>query len=276
VAEIMSHKGTSAASIAIAERKKMGMEGQGGAPGPDEKKKGRSRSILKLVLILASLALLGGGAVVGYYLYSQSPLSMPAPVMTEPKESVSLVPSDSQTIVNIDNLTASAILSRIKAEASKPQKAGTVKEISVTRTEGGVPAPVSASEMAGAVNMPVPDIILRTLEPMWMLGVYAGGSGANSAFVVVTTNLFQNAFAGMLGWEGTMTNDLAPYIGTSTPNGQFKDEIVKNKDVRAFVAADGSTLFLYSFVDNSTLVFSGSNAALAEAISRLENRAFVR
>jgi hypothetical protein len=275
VAEILAHKGTSAASIAIAERKKIEMEGREGTPGPEEDKKS-FRSMLKPILLLASLILLGGGAILGYYLYSQSPFSAPAPAVTEREESTSLVPSDSQTTVKIDGLTAQAILSRIKAEISKTQKPGSIKEISVTRTEGGTSVRVSASEMAGAVGIPVPDIILRTLEPGWMLGVYAGENGGNSAFVAVTTDLFQNAFAGMLSWESTMANDLKPYVGTSTPQGQFKDEIVKNKDVRAFVAGDGSTSFLYSFVDNSTLVVTGSNAALAEVINRLENRAFVR
>lgn len=64
--------------------------------------------------------------------------------------------------------------------------------------------------------------------------------------------------------------------GYDTLKGRFVDRIVGNKDVRLFVTDDGKTLFLYSFVNNDTIVLAGSEKALAEILSRLEKQAFTR
>jgi hypothetical protein len=61
-----------------------------------------------------------------------------------------------------------------------------------------------------------------------------------------------------------------------TLRGQFQDRIIKNKDVREFVTANGTLLFLYSFIDTTHLVVSGSESALGEIVGRLEKQAFVR
>lgn len=58
--------------------------------------------------------------------------------------------------------------------------------------------------------------------------------------------------------------------------GSFQDRIVKNKDVRAFKTNSGETLFLYSFIDNSHIVFAGNEGTLSEIINRLEKRVFIR
>ncbi|MEI6304962.1 MAG: hypothetical protein WCP09_03025 [Candidatus Taylorbacteria bacterium] len=69
---------------------------------------------------------------------------------------------------------------------------------------------------------------------------------------------------------------LAPVIPYFTLRGQFQDKIVKNKDVREFITAEGDTLFLYSFIDNNRLVISTNEDTLAEIILRLEREAYVR
>jgi hypothetical protein len=127
-----------------------------------------------------------------------------------------------------------------------------------------------------------------------------------SVFVVVTTEFFQNTFAGMLQWESVMADDLKflifpddvrgvantanqPSSGISsstastsgraplfTIRGTFEDRIVKNKDVRVFKSDNGQVLFLYSFVDNNKLVITDKEATLAEILTRLEKAASIR
>jgi len=58
--------------------------------------------------------------------------------------------------------------------------------------------------------------------------------------------------------------------------GNFIDRIVQNKDVREFVTTDGKTLFLYSFIDNTKLVITGSEATLSEILKHLEQQTFIR
>jgi hypothetical protein len=242
----------------------------------------KSRIGWKLVIIILSLMLLGGGVFGGYYLYSQSPLAavQQAPQTQEPQHTPALVPYDTQAVINIDGLNNIDIMKRINSELDKNMASSSIKEIVLTETKDAATYRVSAPEAALVSGVPVPDIIARTLAPEWMLGVYANESAERTPFVVVHTNLFQNAFAGMLAWEPSMIRDLQPFLGISSgkpiPAGSFKDQIVKNKDVRAFVTTATSTVFEYSFIDNQTLVVTGNNSALSAIISRLDSKAFVR
>ncbi len=238
----------------------------------------------KASLVLLSLIIIGGGLAGGYYLYMRSPVSSiplkpAAPATPQTAMVKSLVPAESQALIAVDGLSLEAITERISAEVAKPQKPGTIKEIVLTQNVNGEQKQIFPANAARAMKIPVPDIILRTLQPKWMLGVYTDVSGTKNVFVAATTDTFQNAFSGMLGWEKVIPNDLKAYIsaGTTTPQGSFIDEIVRNKDVRAFVTPrDEHTVFMYSFVNNSMLVASNNEIALAEIVSRLENQAFVR
>jgi hypothetical protein len=66
---------------------------------------------------------------------------------------------------------------------------------------------------------------------------------------------------------------LRPYF---TLRGTFEDRIIKNKDVRAFRTTDGEIIFLYSFIDNKSLVITGKEETLTEIITRLEKQSFIR
>ncbi|HEX7724233.1 MAG TPA: hypothetical protein VF438_00660 [Candidatus Paceibacterota bacterium] len=235
----------------------------------------------ELVVVILSVLLIGGGVFGGYYLYTQSPLAaVPATVPIVTKQTPALVPYDTQAVINIDNANNVEILDRIITETDKPLATSTIKEIVLTETKDQKTFRASAPEAVLLAGVPVPDIISRTLAPEWMLGVYSNSSAKRTPFIVVHTNLFQNAFAGMLAWEPTMIRDLQPFLGIPydkpTPKGTFKDQIVRNKDVRVFMTEDNRTIFEYSFIDNSTLVITASNAALSAIISRLESKAFVR
>lgn len=265
------------ASVAIAESQK---KGEGATirnlqPAAEEKAPVRTGS--KLIIMLISIILICIGILAGYYLYSRSPLvTSKTPPVVSNRSLPSLIPSDSQATVTTDDQTVPAIQAMIVAEAARPLAAGRIKEIVMLEKKDGQDYRVSAAEMAALMDVPVPDIIARTLQPQWMFGVYAD-QGVNRTFIVVNTNLFQNAFAGMLAWEPTLPNDLKSYISPQdAATAQFKDEIVRNKDVRAFVTHTGRTMFLYSFIDNNTLVIAENETTLNAIVARLENKAFVR
>jgi hypothetical protein len=77
------------------------------------------------------------------------------------------------------------------------------------------------------------------------------------------------------------TSAEAPLSAETNPSyiilrGSFIDRIIKNKDVREFTAGNGDVIFLYSFIDSTKLVVTGSESALSEILNRLEQQAFVR
>ena len=62
----------------------------------------------------------------------------------------------------------------------------------------------------------------------------------------------------------------------TTLSGQFVDKIIKNKDIREFVASNGKIIFLYSFLDNTRIVFASDESLIAEIMTRLEKQANMR
>lgn len=332
VAEIMSRKHVSTATIAIAENSK-------DTEGTGEIANGEPSHLAKNLLItLLCLILVGGGLFGAYYLYSLSPLKTVTSTPTPERETVpSLVPADIQTVISIDNLSATAIIAKIQGEIAKPMAGNTLKEIILIKTASGSAVRVTGPDVLNYMSIKAPDMLVRSLTAAWMLGVYSDENGEKSVFVVASENFFQNAFAGMLSWERVMADDLKlfltpplvmgivnlptdynattsnplqnlnsilPILGTSSPSavatttstpeassssqesasvktyrtlrGGFQDRIIKNHDVREFITDNGQVLFLYSFIDDSKLAISGSEAALSEMLSRLEKQAFIR
>ena len=358
VADVLSHTKMSAASIAIAENKKnTGSQQIGDAP--------KTHSTLKLLIILVSLTLVGGGIFGAYYFFMLSPLANSTVPVNTPSKTMSLVPNDTQTIIHIDGLNQKQILSLIRTEVNKSMPQNSIKEIIPVQTQNAITSRIPALDILTLIDINAPDILVRTLTPSWMLGVYNNNANEKDVFVVVTTNFFQNAFAGMLAWEHVMADDLKPYLITPsqdttstsatttaqtldplanldsilpqtvstssstasttskntnalpitkkgatlsdvittssttknasptstttesaftpapspayiTIRGAFEDRIVKNKDVREFKTSDGTVLFLYSFLDNTRLIVTGSEATLTEVLTRLEKQSFMR
>lgn len=257
-------------------------------PAAEQTSAGSGRKMANFLIIAASLVLVAGGAYAAYYLYSVSPLSQAlskSPVPTPTQQVIpSLIPADSQTVVAIDGLSGQPLLDKLYAVAAKPQSPGAVREIIPTMSQNGQVVRVSSTDMIGRLGLQPPDILTRSLEQPWMLGVFAGPDGQDSPFVVLQNDFFQNAFAGMLQWESAMPDQLSPILnyGSTTASsaysekGKWVDRIISNKDVREFVDPSGNVLFLYSFIDNTHLVIAGSEADLAEIVSRLEKQDFVR
>ncbi len=283
VADVLAHKNISTTKIAIAEKvRQTGKESIGSSKiFRDESVDGSNSSLLKKIsTALASLLIIILGIGGAYYLYTLSPLAgQPASQPTTPIVT-SIVPSDSKINLNmvLSTITASNILGAIQSEFAKPQSASTIKEIILTQTLNNQKFRVNITDMLSKMGINPPDMLVRSLSNDWMLGVDADSQGNKNIFVDVTVNYFQNAFAGMLQWESTMTDDLKSYFpGNNTIiHGSFTDRIVKNKDVREFVTSDGQTLFLYSFIDNSHLIITSSESALSDVLVHLEQKAFMR
>jgi hypothetical protein len=324
VAEVLAHTRASTASIALAEAKKE--SGQDRIQNNEEADEPSTHAGLKITIIILCIVLVLAGIGGAYYFFSKSALA-PATSQTPTKQTVqSLIPTDSQAVIAVDGLGPTAILSHITAEVAKPMNSNSIKEIIPSEMNAqNQRVRIAASEMLNVMEITPPDLLTRSLNSYWMLGVYSDPNGNKSAFVVVTTNFFQNSFAGMLQWENVMADDLKQYIGagnttgianispapapivsatstntssttkglistmpgpstlpqaqqgnSSTIQGHFEDRIIMNKDVRVFVTTDGRILFLYSFIDNTRLVIAGSEAALKEILTRLDNQTFIR
>ncbi len=317
VANALSHKRTSVASIAIAENTKREeataeqVQEQENEVQQQSQSAPKNHSVFKILLVILIIIFIGGGIGGAYYLYSKSPLApSPHTFIPEPIANTSGVLSiNSEETIDIQGMDLNAVRARIAAEVNKPHSPGNIHELVFVNNGNRV----TEAEMLTLMQIDAPDILKRSLTDPWMLGIYTDEMGEKDVFIAATTNFFQNTFAGMLQWENIMADDLKFYIssargivnapapgstievsggnGSTTPivqppsnsidryytiRGQFEDRIIMNKDVRVFRTTDRNILFLYSFINNSTLVFTTKEKTLVEILNRLEKQAFIR
>lgn len=133
----------------------------------------------------------------------------------------------------------------------------------------------------------IPQELTRTLQPTYLLGVHSYDE--NDAFLILQTDSYETAYAGMLAWETTMQSDLSPLFdrtppvhanGTATStasttpsqsiiNSSFTDQVVDNRDARVITNQYGDILLLWTFLDRNTIVITNNDATLREIITRV-------
>ncbi len=259
LAYAMARKEASAAAIAIAEQKK-----QEQLQRIEERKRqkpvvvestGEGFAYFKqIAFALLGIIFIGGGAVGGYYLYKKSAFARP-PSTAQPLVVQGIIPSDRQVPLG-------------RGEVALPGK--------IIEFQSGL----TASAFIEKEKIPVPDIIVRSISDRWMLGAYGEEDGRSTLFMALSTDFFQNVFAGMLAWETTsMPEDLAKlfhYTSDRAMSGTFSDKVIRNLDVREFHSQNGDLILLYSFVSKEVLVVTTTESALVGAIDRIEKQTFMR
>ena len=296
VSDTLENNQANIATMVIAENTRKQAE-----EGPEPEK----HTTKKLIFSLISLLIIGGGIFGGYYLYLKSPLSTP-PIITQPIVSRVIIPSDKKSILNIGTLHGETLLRDIYSQFNKASLENNkileiVLEKNVANPEskkGTQTAPltvrITGSTFIKTAEVDMPDNLLRSLTDKWMLGIYRESNGQSTPFIAFTTDFFQNTFAGMLGWEKTMPDDLAEIFNykerirseaqnaSSTISsyfsiqGKFIDRSIRNRDVREFISRNGELLFLYSFITKDTFVITTTESAFMGLVDRVENQTYVR
>ncbi|MEK7463760.1 MAG: hypothetical protein AAB610_01405 [Patescibacteria group bacterium] len=286
VAEALARKKSSVMSMVVAENKReTGSESISNKPP--------SQAGKKILLIVISLVFIVAGVAGAYYLYLKSPLVPDKPAQKAIKIP-SIVEPDTQKIVAINSSNEEQLVTLLSTEFMR-YEIGSEKilELIPTKTVASTTVRVTGSQFVSAIKFDMPDILKRSLTDQWMLGVY-DSAGQNYPFMIFKTDFFQNAFAGMLKWEEFMPEDLADLLGyrqrtligdpLSTTSiatffnirGTFEDKIIKNRDVREFISQEGEMLFLYSFIDENTVVVATSESTISALLDRIEKQTYIR
>lgn len=271
VAEALKKQKTSVIQMVLAEHKRKEKNAEELSP---TSKKNLPVILTSAFFIVLSIVLIGGG---GFYFLSnnksvESPTEkteVPALVFAEAKKGIDItgfsrdrVISEVNKEINASNLRLDSVLNIYFAERVDPSA-----PLSPTNTL----RLVSTERFFRALESKMPNALSRSLEPQFMLGVHA--FNGNEAFLILKTNFFENAFAGMLKWEEFMGRELLPLFASSEGKDvygkNFQDFVLKNKDLRVLYNETGEIVLLYSFYDNNTIVVSTSPDTLDEVIARL-------
>lgn len=286
VAEALANKKSSVMTMAIAENKRK--TGEESISNTEPTQVGR-----KIFMVVLSTVLIVAGLGGGYYLYLKSPLA-PQTNQKTVNKIPSIISPDSQTLLSVNTAKENQLIQIISnALQNSDTSNDSVGEFILTQTNGSTTLRVMSSDFIQRLNTSMPDTLIRSLTDSWMLGVY-GIEDQKLPFVILKTDFFQNAFAGMLKWESDMPDELATLLNyrdkarsedvnstTSiasffTLRGKFEDRIILNRDVREFKNDRGELLVLYSFVDKDTLIIATSEGVLKGLIERIEKQTYMR
>lgn len=133
---------------------------------------------------------------------------------------------------------------------------------------------LSPSEVMSVVAPQVPGSFSRSIQNI------SFGAYGNQPFMIMKVSNFDNAFAGMIAWEQTMSADLAPLFGqavtesfdpqartnTQTREAFFRDVVASNLTGRLLTDARGEDRILYTFVDRQTILITTDRLQLSSIL----------
>jgi hypothetical protein len=104
----------------------------------------------------------------------------------------------------------------------------------------------------------MPGSLVRSFENKYMLGSYF--LGGNQPFIIISVKDYAESYGGMLEWEKDIPKDLGEIFGLdenlASSTSLFKDEAVKNKDLRVLKNQSQKVVMIYSFISKNTLLIT--------------------
>ncbi|MGC9602442.1 MAG: hypothetical protein ABSE76_01725 [Minisyncoccia bacterium] len=284
IEDLVKDKNVSVLSIAAAEAARRAQ-----TPTADESAPAQDRTTLIKNIGLYALGFLFLVAASGALAYIvERPTSVNTPqVISSPFIAV----DDTKEITIDQDTTRVSLMSTLTAaKQATALSLGLMSRLLVTTasstSNGQTLAPLDAQSFFTLIAPDMPQNLLFTMRPIFLLGVHV--YSGNQPFLIISVDSYEQAYASMLAWEPTMQADLSPLfnytpsphipeqgVATTTLPTQFiqtgfVDQIVENHDARVIQNNTGDISFLWTFIDRNTLVITTNDATLREIISRLQ------
>jgi len=279
VEETIQTSHISSVNIAIAESKKTQEQIQ--------KTKVEERKIfINKTIIIVSLVLVFGGIAAFFIpqliLHFQNNQNNTQPQIVDSKPIMIVDLAEKINIKDIDlNRLSTTLQERVSQSATQ---LGQIKNIYLTEGTSSQEKLLTASEFLTLIRASAPDQIQRTLEDPYMFGLH--NYNGNQTFLILKVGEYDTAFSGMLQWETNLWQNFKELFNlgnndaTSTNSYQieikkFQDATFNNKDCRVVKDDSGNIIFLYSIIDNNTIVITTSTNTLSEIINRVSKARIV-
>ncbi len=276
VEETIQQGHVSSINMALAQQNRM--RNKTGEPLSLEEKK--SSGINKSIIILSIVLVLGGGMaiIIPYFLVQKQ--AAPAPVV-QTVPSGAFMAADVEEKINLSDINLNIFPTILRQRVDQSSiKIGQIKNIYFTEGQGASEAVITSSRFLNLLGANVPPEISRTLLPEYMFGMFS--YNGNQRFLILRVGSYDTTFAGMLSWEVNLWGDFkeafalpndtvssSSTLGTNFEVKQFEDATYSNKDARVVKDSSGNVVFLYSIIDNNTVVITTSVDALNEIIARM-------
>lgn len=122
---------------------------------------------------------------------------------------------------------------------------------------------IKSAQFFNLLETSAPGSFLRNLNDQFMLGAYQ-----NKGFLILKTDSYESAFAGMLEWEKDLAEDLLPILSGKKVDGVWEDRVEKNKDTRILKEENRNPDLIYAFLDKKTLVIAPDIETFSEVLKR--------
>lgn len=262
-------------AVALEEEKRRGQERSGAA----EQKSG-TRNIANVVLGVLAFAIVAAGALYGAYIYKQGK----APASSQ-KQDTPLFFADRTVVFPLGGSLSGSEVKRVLAQGLGAPRASlgaimrimpTVVETEANGTQSERPSTIE--EFLKATGAQAGPDLIRAFRGDFFLGIHTTAE-KNSPVLVIPVSSYERAFAGLLAWEATMNDDLAPLF-TLVPaltidesglltSRKFEDGILENYDIRVLKDDSGAVKLLYSFPTRGILIIAESPDSFTEVLGRL-------
>jgi len=279
VEETIQTNHLSSINIAMAESSKMiGQTAQA-------EKETKNAVINKSILILSLLLILGGALA---FLVPQILIQIQystKPVLVETISPRSIMTVDLEEKINIKDTNQNRIGTTLKERIEQSAtRLGQVKNIFLTEGSGTEEELTTSSKFLELIQANTPDKILRTLKDQYMFGLH--NYNGNQSFLILKVGSYDIAFSGMLDWETTLWQDFKELFNLQTDQTTsssslaidmhtFQDATFNNKDCRIIKNLSENVTFLYSIIDENTIVITTSVDTLKEIINRISKARIV-
>lgn len=244
----------------------------------------------KIFLIIFSIIFIAGGLYGLYYLYTLLPKSVPIDNNGSQIEIFSIIPTEKNLkYTPLDRATENTneILKLLSAVEPGENLVNIYFRKDNTPKSGS--SDIEPSEFFKYFDITVPNQLILNLQKDFMFGYYSDGS-KNYPFLIFKTGFFQGALSAMIKFEKDIKQELTPLFveqskitESGTPdmyaiNRTFTDSLINNKDVRVLRKSDpnSTSVLLYSFIDQETLLITINEQAFKGILNSFEKRKFVR
>lgn len=291
VAEAIRNQNETKVSIAVAEEKKRraqleATKAEQGGPTQEAPAKRLSRFVVVLIImfILGLLAALYVFVLPQITKINLPKISLPtfpqketpqtiAPTSTEPTLAPSLISAQKEHRFNTSEEARGQIMNKMSALLGESGERGSIANILFTKNEGGSLRELTANELLSFAGTPTPDILTRSLEKTFMVGITTTNAGT-IPFIILRVSEYETAFAGMLEWEEKLPVLFDNLFGTNTgrtlaSGSKFRDITVSGKDARMITSGNGSSVG-YIFASPTTIIIAGSEDTLSVLLASIK------
>lgn len=306
IANTIKNDNVSMIKVALSEKKRQERRGQ-----LDNTLEDTSKNLYILIGSIVAFIVIAG--LIAGFIYLQSERNKQV-VQTEQQKVQPILFTETTSILNIDQIDLGDLLKIIEKDKEAVMELGDMKSIVLTIGSSTQERQLTTEEFFTILNSRAPNGLLRSLDPNFLLGVYA--FTPREMFAVFKVNSYDAAFAGMFEWEPSIESDIGDIfinkkervdrnisalsttrstssetndvsttsISTTTENSpfgvfsqrKFVDKVLSNKDARVLVDTNGKEAMIYTFIDKETLVIATSEKSLKEILFRLTTGRIVR